>query len=96
MAFTQKTLSMLEYDKVTALLAAAALTEGARAKALCLVPSGDEATVLRRQQVTADARRLIDARLSAASATCRGRLRVPDAARCCSRSSCSRLPIFCA
>lgn len=53
---------MLEYDKVTALLAAAALTEGARAKALCLVPSGDEATVLRRQQVTADARRLIDAK----------------------------------
>ncbi len=53
---------MLEYDKVIAMLAACAFTEGAREKALCLVPSGDEKTVTRRQQVTADARRLADAK----------------------------------
>ena len=53
---------MLEYDKVIAMLAACAFTEGAREKALCLVPSGDEKTVTRRQRVTADARRLADAK----------------------------------
>lgn len=62
MPYTQKTLSMLEYDKVIAMLAACAFTEGAREKALRLVPSGDERTVLRRQQVTADARRLVGAK----------------------------------
>ena len=60
MLYTQKTLSMLEFDKITAMLADCALTEGAREAALCLVPVSDEKKVMRRQQMTADARRLAE------------------------------------
>lgn len=59
MLFTQKTLSALEYDKVIAMLADLALTEGARARALSLVPSADYETVLLRQKKTADAKSLL-------------------------------------
>ena len=59
MLFTQKTLSALEYDKIIEVLADRALTEGARARALALLPSDDYETVLLRQRRTADARRLL-------------------------------------
>ena len=59
MLYTQKSLSTLEYDKVIEMLAARALTEGARARALSLLPSDDYDTVCARQQHTADARRLL-------------------------------------
>ena len=59
MLYTQKTLSTLEYDKVIALLADRALTDGARDLAFTLVPSDDFDTVLLRQRRTADAKRLL-------------------------------------
>lgn len=59
MLYTQKTLSTLEYDKVIALLADRALTEGAKAMALTLTPSDDFDTVFLRQRKTADAKRLL-------------------------------------
>lgn len=59
MLYTQKTLTALEYDKIIAALADRALTEGARARALSLLPSDDYETVLARQRRTADARRML-------------------------------------
>ena len=60
MLYTQKSLAMLEYDKVIASLAELALTDGAREMALRLVPSNAEKTVIKKQRITADARRLVD------------------------------------
>lgn len=62
MLYTQKSLSMLEYDKVIAMLADCALTEGARDLALRLVPISAEKQVIKKQRITADARRLADAK----------------------------------
>ena len=62
MRYTQKSLSMLEYDKVIAMLCDCALTEGAREMALRLMPSDSEKTVIRKQRITADARRLAEAK----------------------------------
>ncbi|MBQ3002806.1 MAG: hypothetical protein IJD82_03650, partial [Clostridia bacterium] len=62
MLYTQKTLSMLEYDKVIAMLAECALTEGARELALRLTPYSAEKKVIQKQKITADARRLADAK----------------------------------
>ncbi len=62
MLYTQKILSMLEYDKITAMLAEHALTEGARDMALRLTPVSAEKVVLKKQRITADARRLADAK----------------------------------
>ncbi len=59
MLFTQKTLSALEYDKILLQLASHAPTEGARHRALSLMPEDEYEIVLRRQSETADARRLI-------------------------------------
>lgn len=59
MLYTQKSLSTLEYDKVIDMLASRALTEGARARALALLPSADYDVVCERQRRTADARRLL-------------------------------------
>ncbi len=59
MLYTQKSLSTLEYDKVIEKLASRALTSGARARALSLLPSADYDTVCLRQRHTADARRLL-------------------------------------
>lgn len=59
MLFTQKTLAALEYDKVIAMLASCALTEGARARALALLPSDEYETVALRQEKTADAKKLL-------------------------------------
>jgi len=58
--FTEKTCTTLEFDKIRALLADCAPTEGSRSLALRLVPSGDMTEVLRRLRRTSDARRLAD------------------------------------
>lgn len=60
MNFSEKTCTILEFDKVRQMLADCAVTEGAKAKALCLSPVGDIVEVLRRQRRTTDARRLLD------------------------------------
>ncbi len=59
MLYTQKTLTTLEYHKIIAMLAEHAMTEGARVRALTLLPSDDYETVLCRQRHTADARRMV-------------------------------------
>lgn len=59
MLFTQKTLTALEYDKIIAMLAERALTEGARARALALLPSDDYEVVVLRQKRTADAKTMV-------------------------------------
>ncbi len=59
MLYTQRTLTTLEYHKIIAMLAGHAMTEGARARALALLPSDDYDTVLRRQRHTADARHMV-------------------------------------
>ncbi|MBE6605113.1 MAG: endonuclease MutS2 [Ruminococcaceae bacterium] len=60
MQITEKTLRTLEYDKIRAMLAACAPTEGARQLALSLLPDDDKVVVLRRLTRTQDARRLLD------------------------------------
>ncbi len=60
MSFSEKTLSTLEFDKICAMLAACAPTEGAKEMAARLMPSADITEVLRRQHRTTDARRLCD------------------------------------
>jgi DNA mismatch repair protein MutS2 len=62
MLFTQKTLNALEYDKIIAQLADLAATEGAKARALTLMPSDDYDTVRERLLRTEDAKRLINAK----------------------------------
>ena len=62
MHFTAKTLSTLEYDKITAMLASMAATEGAAARCLSLAPTADYDTVVMRQRRTDDAKRLINAK----------------------------------
>ena len=59
MVCTNKTLHTLEYDKIIDMLAGYAATEGARKRALSLLPSDDPETVRRRQEYTTDARRLL-------------------------------------
>ena len=59
MLFTEKTLEILEYDKIIAALSEIALTDGARTLALRLRPSADYDTVCARQNKTNDARRLL-------------------------------------
>ncbi len=60
MSFSEKTLNTLEFDKICAMLADCAPTEGAREMAFCLMPSEDVTEVLRRLRRTTDARRLCD------------------------------------
>ena len=60
MAFSNKTLQTLEFDKVCAMLAEHAHTDGARAMAARLMPSDDPEEILRRQRRTTDAKRLLD------------------------------------
>lgn len=59
MSYTEKTIKTLELDKILEMLAECAPTEGAKQKALLLMPSDDEVTVLRRQRRTSDAKRLM-------------------------------------
>ncbi|MBR2927080.1 MAG: endonuclease MutS2 [Clostridia bacterium] len=60
MSFTEKTCRTLEFDKICALLADCAPTEGAREKAACLLPSTEISEVLRRMRRTTDAKRLME------------------------------------
>lgn len=62
MSFSERTFRTLEFDKVTAMLAECAPTEGAKALAMRLLPSDDEVTVQKRLTRTTDARRLTDAK----------------------------------
>ena len=62
MHFSEKTLSTLEYDKITAMLADCAATEGAKMRALSLTPVSDYDAVCQRQMRTDDAKRLINAK----------------------------------
>ena len=60
MLFTAKTLSTLEYDKIVRMLVDCAATEGAKARAMSLIPADDYELVLSRQIKTDDAKRLIN------------------------------------
>ena len=60
MSFSEKTIRTLEFDKICSMLESLCQTEGAVAKARALRPSEDTYTVLRRQRITTDARRLAD------------------------------------
>jgi len=60
MQFTEKTIKTLEFDKIRAMLAECALTEGAKERAISLIPSDNITTVLRTQRHTSDAKRLLD------------------------------------
>lgn len=60
MSFSTKTITALEFDKIRAMLAACAPTEGAAELALCVMPETDPETVRRRLSRTTDARRLTD------------------------------------
>lgn len=62
MQINDKTLKTLEFDRVREMLADCALTEGAKQKALELVPSSDADDILRRLRRTTDARRLYEAK----------------------------------
>ncbi|MGI6167353.1 MAG: endonuclease MutS2 [Eubacteriales bacterium] len=62
MQFSEKTLTTLEFDKIRAMLAACAPTEGARKQATSLTPSADVTEVIRRLRHTSDAKRLIEAK----------------------------------
>lgn len=60
MFFNEKTVTALEFDKIRAMLADCANTEGAKARAAALSPSDDVDEVKRRLARTTDAKRLID------------------------------------
>ena len=60
MNFSEKTLKTLEFDKIRALLADCALTDGAKTLALQLVPSEHVSVVLRNLRHTTDAVRLLN------------------------------------
>ena len=62
MIFTNKTLTTLEYDKITEMLVECAHTDGAKSRARALAPSSDFDTVFERQKRTDDAKRLINAK----------------------------------
>ena len=62
MAFSNKALATLEYDKIKDMLAACCATEGAKAKAKALTPTSDYATAGRRLLYTSDAKRLVNAK----------------------------------
>ncbi|HET8944597.1 MAG TPA: endonuclease MutS2, partial [Dehalococcoidia bacterium] len=60
MTIPPKTLTTLEYDKVIARLASHTQTAAGRVLALALEPSPEYREVLRRQRLTAEARRLLE------------------------------------
>ena len=62
MAFSDKALLTLEFDKIKEMLAVVCSTEGAKAMALALMPSTDFDTVKGRLTHTSDAKRLINAK----------------------------------
>ena len=60
MSTPAKTLATLEFDKILARLAGLCQTTAGRELALALRPSSDYAEVVRRQRLTAEARRLLE------------------------------------
>ncbi|MBQ9703479.1 MAG: endonuclease MutS2 [Clostridia bacterium] len=54
-----KSISVLEFDKVLEMLAAVAPTEGAKKRALALQPTSNKESVVRRQTFTADAKYMV-------------------------------------
>ena len=54
----EKSIRILEFDKILNILASLAYTEGARKRALALMPSSNRDTVLRRQEYTANAKKM--------------------------------------
>ncbi len=62
MAFSERALIALEYDKICEMLATHAATDGAKRASLMLSPVSDLDTVLARQKKTTDAKRLIEAK----------------------------------
>ncbi|MBE6633030.1 MAG: endonuclease MutS2 [Ruminococcaceae bacterium] len=60
MSFSEKTLITLEFDKICGMLAECAATEGAKGRALCLMPTSDPVEIARRLARTTDARKLTD------------------------------------
>ena len=60
MQISEKTLKILEFDRIRDMLADCALTDGAKKAALMLMPSDDADNILRRQRHTSDARALLD------------------------------------
>ena len=60
MSTAPKTLTTLEFDKILARLAGLCQTTAGRELALALRPSSDYAEVVRRQRLTAEARRLLE------------------------------------
>lgn len=53
-----KSIRILEFDKIRIMLSTLALTEGAKNKAIALIPSSNFTTVQRRQALTADAKHI--------------------------------------
>ncbi len=62
MRYSENLFTTLEFDKVRALLAECAATDGARALCLSLEPSERADIIIRRQRRTTDARRLLGAK----------------------------------
>ncbi len=62
MLLNQKTISVLEFDKIRLLLADCAMTNGAKKKAHSLLPSDDFSVVYKRQERTAAAKRLLSSK----------------------------------
>ncbi|MBQ1962977.1 MAG: endonuclease MutS2, partial [Clostridia bacterium] len=60
MNFSDKTLKNLEFDKICQMLADCAPTQGAKERAMTLLPSSDPVTVRRRLRYTTDAKRLTE------------------------------------
>lgn len=62
MTYSNNLLETLEFDKIRAMLAESAATEGARERALTLEPTSDPVIIARRQTRTTDALRLQNAK----------------------------------
>lgn len=62
MKYSENLFTTLEFDKIRALLAECAATDGARALCLSLEPSDRAEVIIRRQRRTSDAKRLIGAK----------------------------------
>ena len=62
MRYSDNLFSTLEFDKIKALLAEAAMTEGASTMAMMLEPSSDPVVIVRKQTRTTDALRLANAK----------------------------------
>ena len=54
-----KSVRVLEFDKILSILSGFAPTEGSRKKALSLTPSSNKNTIIRRQELTENAKALM-------------------------------------